>query len=154
MFEQIAFLPDVDKKKTKKAVEAAFKAYRMYKTMPISYGGPSENLTAAVVSCDADMIRGQNRDISAANTINTYLERVQTVKSIEEVVANLPVTEQTILKDTMMKADDMCDSDTWVMDKLGLGKTKYYDVKWRAILRVAFALRIEVMVVKEESKAA
>lgn len=156
--------PVVNKDKTREAVEAAFEAYRMYKSIEPSLGffarqagirgfGPRNKETASYPQNDADMIRGGGgkqtfaMELSAmSDAVAQYnVERETTVAAIDAAVATLTPVERRIVECTLKLDPDARQKNSLIAESLGIGTTKYNKVKWSAIERIAFALHIVVL---------
>ena len=70
------------------------------------------------------------------------LERTAYMNKIHAALATLKREERTILIERYLKEDVRYDIDIWT--DLHIGKTKFYKLKWQAMLRMAFALKVEV----------
>lgn len=171
---QLTFdLPRVDERATRAAVKKAFEQYHDYrKTLDCSAAplhlvkgikGPSANTTVARPDTDADLIRSSHHRTAYADMVEVA-ERLQQhqartiammeyVEAVEQAVANLPEYEQAVMKATMMVDKRKRRKDTVIWPELGLCKNDYYECKEKAVLRIAFALRIEVYESKGDDAA-
>jgi len=61
---------------------------------------------------------------------------------VQDAVNTLKVQERQIIIQKYFEQDLGYDVEIW--SSLGIGKTKYYKLKWEAMLRLAFALKLEV----------
>lgn len=133
-------MPVVGEKKTKREVEKAISEYRDFLiTLPIflmpkvtpSYSlVPPSNTNAFHSSTELERIEfEQNR----ADCLNKMHDAVNSLKDIEKMI---------IVKKYLLHEQHGYDLLIWT--ELGLGKTKYYAIKGEAMLRLAFALKIEV----------
>lgn len=135
-------IPKIDEKKTKVALERALFKYRDYlMTMPTDL---MPTITPAY-----SLISPSNTNEFNSKTENAALERVQFenardayTKKIHNAVATLKKEERQIIIKRYLLEDMYYDVDIWV--ELGMGKTNYYKKKWQAMLRLAFALKLEV----------
>ena len=171
--EQMMIQPKVDEKATRQAVKESFKTYHEHKKSlqaAESYaansgagwkflrgvsGQPSESGTAFYPTNDADAIRGSSKRLPAAqeltkvvDRLQQYQERLDAMRSfcdrMERVVENLPVEEREIMLRTLMVDRKKRKKDALIWPELSMGKTEYYEHKEKAMLRIAFALQIEV----------
>jgi ArpU family phage transcriptional regulator len=135
-------VPKINEKATKKAVEEALDEYRDYLiTLP-------SNLMPKVTA-SYSIIPPSFTNEFHSSTENAALERIQFLeernayfKWINEAVDTLKEDERLIIYNRYMKQDVGYDPDIWA--ELGIGRTKYYIVKGQALLRLGFALQIEV----------
>lgn len=134
--------PKIDEKKTKAALEKALFKYRDYlTTLPADL---MPTITPAY-----SLVSPSNTNAVASKTENVALERVQYedarntyMNRIHRAVATLKPEERQIIIKRYLSEDMVYDVDIWT--ELGYGKTNYYKKKWQAMLRLAFALKIEV----------
>ncbi|MFY0521181.1 ArpU family phage packaging/lysis transcriptional regulator [Lysinibacillus sp. UGB7] len=135
-------IPKIDEKKTKAALEYALFKYRDYlMTLPTDL---MPTITPAY-----SLISPSNTNEFNSKTENVALERVQYetarnayMEKIHHAVATLKSDERQIIIQRYLLEDMYYDVDIWI--ELGFGKTNYYKKKWQAMLRLAFALKIEV----------
>ncbi|UOF90808.1 ArpU family transcriptional regulator [Fodinisporobacter ferrooxydans] len=147
MVQQLSFeLPEIDRQATRDAVERALETARFYKEVgfvprmpPVSHSFPRT---------DADFIHGQNNNRSAVEeaavyNVDEYEHRRQVVEQVERAVGRLGPLERKIITKKYLEQDEI--PDYCVATELSLSERKYYRVKARAIYKLAFSLRIEVM---------
>ncbi|WP_339271509.1 ArpU family phage packaging/lysis transcriptional regulator [Paenibacillus sp. FSL K6-1330] len=150
--KQMAFeLPELDRKKTREAVEAALEKYRLFKSiafeereaqvtaawsdMPKGFTGTTSDQTASIAT--------HNVDVPAAR--RAYCER------IERAVGRLPRRERQLISERYLNID--CDYDYVVYNQVidpPISETTYYQRKWKAFYKLALSLNIQV--VKEDKK--
>lgn len=140
-------LPKVDEKATKKEVEKELFEYRDYLITLPTYFFPKITPTYSFVP-------PTQTNQFHSNTENTALERIEYeenrdffINKINNAVNGLKEMERNIIIKRYMLQDIGYDPDIW--SELGIGKTKYYDIKGEAMLRLAFALQVEVYKKKE-----
>lgn len=141
-------LPEIDRKATKEAVEAAFETYRVYKYLEES----ETKITAKYPDTDAEMIRGyggNHSSVESAVMSSEYRENV--IERVERAVRRLPKAERDIMSRLFMRDEPEFDPD--VMLALGLYREKYYRLKSSAFYKVALALKIAIAKTKNEPKA-
>lgn len=141
-------LPELDRKRTQAAVEAAFEKYRLYKTitfdereatttasysdMPRSYTGVTTDQTAQIAVHNVDMPAARR----------SYCER------IEKVVKRLPAIEQKIIQARYMEDDYIFDYQVYRVT-LGISEMTYMKRRWKAFYKLALALDIAIEKVSE-----
>ncbi|MGQ4666514.1 ArpU family phage packaging/lysis transcriptional regulator, partial [Metabacillus halosaccharovorans] len=88
----------------------------------------------------------------ALERIEFEQERNKVIKRIHAAVNSLKPEERFIIIKCFMQQDIGYDPDIYL--ELGIGKTRYYEIKGEAMLRLAFNLHIEVYKKKSEVKSA
>ncbi|QGG51592.1 ArpU family phage packaging/lysis transcriptional regulator [Lysinibacillus pakistanensis] len=135
-------VPKVDEKKTKAALEKTLYKYRDYLlTLPSDL---MPTITPAY-----SLVCPSNTNSFSSKTENLAIERVQYeeartayMNKIHSAVATLKPVERQIIIQRFLAEDPYYDVDIFI--DLGLSKNTYYKKKWQAMLRLAFALKIEV----------
>lgn len=136
-------MPIVDEKRTKKAVEMAIAEYRDYLiTLPV--------FLMPKVTPSFSLVPPSNTNAFHSSTEDAALERIEfeenrdaCLTKMHDAVNSLKVFEKQIMvKKYLLHDQHGYDSEIWT--ELGLGKTKYYAIKGQAMLRLAFALKVEV----------
>ncbi|MGM1050261.1 MAG: ArpU family phage packaging/lysis transcriptional regulator [Bacillota bacterium] len=144
-------MPELDRKKTRAAVEAALEKYRIFKSIafdereaqttaawsdsPKGYTGTTSDQTANVVTFNVDVPASRR----------AYCER------IERVVKRPPKRERLLISERYLNTD--CDFDYVVYNHIfdpPISETTYYTLKWKAFYKIALNLNIQV--VKEDKK--
>lgn len=136
-------LPKINDKATKKELEKALFKYRDYLITLPNYLMP--NVTPAY-----SIVPPSNTNAFHSSTEDAALERIEYERmrddyifEIHEAVNSLKEDERhIIIKKYLLHGEIGYDRE--IMMDLGLGKTKYSQIKGEAILRLAFALKIEV----------
>lgn len=136
-------MPVVDEKKNKREVENAIVEYRDFLiTLPIflmpkvtpSYSlVPPTNTNAFHSSTEDAALERIEFEQNRADCLTKMHDAVNSLKDIEKLI---------IVKKYLLH--DQHGYDLLIWTELGLGKTKYYAIKGEAMLRLAFALKIEV----------
>lgn len=135
-------VPRIDEKKTKLALEEALIKYREYL---LTF--PADQLPKITASY-SDMPSSPNNSFHSSTesiAIERALfekERNDYMQKINRALRTLKPDEQKIVSDRYLIPEFRYDIDIWL--DLNIGKTKYYKLKWQAMLRMAFALKIEV----------
>lgn len=150
--KQMAFeLPELDRKKTRAAVEAALEKYRIFKS--IAFEEREAQTTAAwsdtpkgftgMTSDQTSNIASHNVDVPAAR--RAFCER------IERAVSKLPRRERLLISERYLNT--YCDFDYVVYNQVfdpPISETTYYTLKWKAFYKLALNLNIQV--VREDKK--
>lgn len=149
---QMSFeLPELDRKKTQAAVEAALEKYRIFKSITF------EEREASVTASPTERFHGPTNVTSdqtatiAIYNIDTPAARRAYCERIERAVKQLPKRERILITERYLNTD--CDFDYDVYNNAfdqPMGETTYYRYKWKAFYKLALNLNIQV--VKEASK--
>ena len=143
-------LPEVNTKATRKKVEAKFEDYRKYLvTLPSDFIPKITPTYSVIPPVVTNSFHSSTEDI-AIERIELEKSRNEFMSKIHKAVNTLKNDERFIILKKYMCHDIGYDLDIWT--ELGIGKTKYYEVKDKAILRLAFALKIEVYKKKNGGK--
>lgn len=153
MKKQIAFnLPIINEKATRKAVERVLEDYRRYLlTLPSDFL-PSITASYSVLPPVNNNQFHSSTEDAAIERIEFENAREQFMSEIHDAVNSLKDEERFIIIKRFMEHHLGYDPDIWM--ELGIGKTKYYQLKGEAMLRFAFALKIEKYKRKNEVKSA
>lgn len=144
-------LPKINAKATKKEVDKVLYKYRDFlMTLP--------NYLMPKVTPAYSIIPPTTTNAFYSSTEGAALERIEYEKMrndylirVQEAVNTLKEDERQIIIEKYMQHGEI-GYDREIMMDLGVGKTKYYEIKGTAMLRLAFALKIEVYK-KSEVKA-
>lgn len=135
-------LPKINEKATRKAVEKKLDEYREFLlTLPSDFF-PKITPSYSTLPPSVNNQFHSATEEAAIERIEFELTRSQFMNNLHQAVNSLKVDERFIIIKRFMEHDLGYDPDIW-MD-LGIGKTKYYQVKGEAMLRLAFTLKIEV----------
>jgi ArpU family phage transcriptional regulator len=146
------YLPKINEKETKKALERALYKYRDYLiTLPL-FLMPKVTPSYSIIPPTTTNGFHSSTEDAALERIEYEHERNAYLSEIHEAVNTLKDDErQIIIKKYLLHNEIGYDRE--IMMDLGVGKTKYYQIKGEATLRLAFALKIEVYK-KSEVKSA
>ncbi|KGE18444.1 ArpU family phage packaging/lysis transcriptional regulator [Paenibacillus wynnii] len=142
-------LPELDRKLTQAAVEAALEKYRLYKTIT------SDEREAQTTAAWSDSPKGDTGTTSdqtsniAIHNVDSQEYRRRYCERIEKAVKRLPMKERILITERYLNID--CDFDYVVYNHVldpPIGETTYYKRKWKAFYKIALTLNIQV--VKEE----
>jgi ArpU family phage transcriptional regulator len=146
---QLSFLPEIDRPATQKRVEDALETARIYKQIgfvrreikntpsyePRFHG--ATNLTTDQVGDNASW------NVDAEERIREITERV------DKAVNRLSKREKEIITKRYLEEEDAY--DYIICGEIGMSKRSYERTKARAIYKLAFMLRLEVKLPKEET---
>lgn len=144
---QITFeLPELDRKRTQVAVEAALEKYRIFKSTLI------EEREAQTIASWSDAPKGftgttsdQTSNIAIYN-VDEPAARKAYCERIERAVSKLPRRERLLITERYLNTD--CDFDYVVFNHVfdpPIGETTYYRLKWKAFYKIALNLNIQVV---------
>lgn len=139
---QLTFLPEIDRDKTKKNVEAALEKYQIMLLMDPEELEPK--ITASfhlAPSAPTNEFQSSTED-TAIQIIDLTEKRKKYINKIRKAVNRLSYQERTIIISRYFKSDDVFDYE--VYNELGFSESKYYRIKSDAFYKLAFMLRIVV----------
>ncbi|WP_162487507.1 ArpU family phage packaging/lysis transcriptional regulator [Paenibacillus sp. LC231] len=142
--KQMSFdLPELDREKTKDAVESALLKYRMFKTIDV------DEREAKVTASLSDMPRGQTNvtsdqtgDIAAYN-IDAPAARKAYCEKVERAVKRLHPKERMLIQERYMKEDYVFDYVIYTQI-MGISEGTYYKYRWKAFYKLALILNIAI----------
>ncbi len=136
------YLPTVNSKSTKKEVEKVFNEYRMYLvTLPSDFLPKITPSYSMLPPSITNKFHSSTED-AAIERVEFELERNKFVNNVHAAVNSLKPDERFIIIKCFMQQYAGYDPDIYL--ELGIGKTRYYEIKGEAMLRLAFSLQIEV----------
>lgn len=143
MNKQLSFqLPEIDREKTKEAVEAALERYRVYLlTVPEDKLPKITQSFTLVPPSNTNAFKSTTED-AAVSTIQYEQEREKFLERIRNAVNRLNYNERAVIIRRYLDNEERFDYE--VYNELGMSERKYYRVKSRAFYKLAFILRLEV----------
>ncbi|MBW3492051.1 ArpU family phage packaging/lysis transcriptional regulator [Bacillus sp. FDAARGOS_1420] len=143
MDKQLTFkMPVLDEEETKNEVEKVFEEYRMYLSKMPSDILPKVTASYSIVPPSVTNEFNSSTENIAIERLQYEMAREKCMNWVHRAVNRLPKRERKIIYMYYMEEEKGYDPD--IMDEVKLGKTKYYKLKGRAILRLAFNLKKEV----------
>ncbi|WP_430482790.1 ArpU family phage packaging/lysis transcriptional regulator [Rossellomorea marisflavi] len=141
MRKQMFMLPEIDREKTKAAVETALENYRFY-----LLAEPEEHLPKVTSSYSLVPPAFSNQFHSSTEqaVINRVDQELAQKKHIEWVlrgVNRLNTMEREIIYKRYLNDEEMFDYELY--NELGMSERRYYRIKARIFYKLAFALKIE-----------
>lgn len=139
--EQLTLLPKIDEKATKKAVERVLEKYRIYKlqvsldrlpTITADYSFIPRGYTGTTSDSTAD---------AAIANVDYERERIQFLNQIHGAINRLSKYERKILIENYLTDNSKYDYEIYL--KLNLSERTYYRIKKKALIKLAFILKIE-----------
>jgi ArpU family phage transcriptional regulator len=145
------YIPEVNPKATRKAVEEALEEYRdLLVTLPMNCSPKITASYSLIPPSNSNDFHSKTED-AAIERAEFEMHRNKFLNKIHAAVETLKPDEKYIIVKRYMQQETGYDPDIW-MD-LGIGKTMYYSLKGKAMLRLAFALKIEVYKKREVRSA-
>ncbi|WP_062513969.1 ArpU family phage packaging/lysis transcriptional regulator [Halobacillus sp. KGW1] len=142
-------LPEIDREKTRKNVEAALEKYHIYLLMDPAEIAPNITSSFKITPPSNNNQFHSSTESTAIDRIDKDEERRRYVEKIRRAVNRLAHKERSVIVKRYMEEEDMLDYIAY--NELGFSERHYYRVKSRAFYKLAFILRIEVY--KEEVTA-
>jgi ArpU family phage transcriptional regulator len=151
---QISFdLPELDRKKTKEAVEDALATYRMFKYLTY------EEHEATTTASYTERLHGPTNETSdqtadvAIGNVSDLENRKNYCTRIERAVKRLPPMERLLIEKRYMGDDAEYITDhavyTFRFDP-PISEGTYSKIRWRAFYKLALNLKIEIIKGTEE----
>lgn len=134
-------LPEIDRKATKKAVEAALEKYRIFLLTLRLDQLPKVTQHYSLVPSNTNKFHSSTEEMAIKNA-DYERERSEYIKRMVEAVNRLDYWERAIIIQRYMNEEDVFDYE--VYNDLGMSERKYYRLKSRAFYKLAFTLKIEV----------
>ncbi|MEB9430759.1 ArpU family phage packaging/lysis transcriptional regulator [Bacillus cereus group sp. MYBKT14-1] len=143
MNKQLSFkMPVLDEEETKNEVEKVFEEYRMYLSQMPSDILPKVTASYSIVPPSVTNEFNSSTENIAIERVQYEMARDKFMNWVHRAVNRLPKRERQIIHMYYMEEEKGYDPD--IMDEVKLGRTTYYKVKGKALLRLAFSLRKEV----------
>ncbi|EOO28636.1 ArpU family phage transcriptional regulator [Bacillus cereus VD133] len=151
MNKQLTFkMPVLDEEETKNEVEKVFEKYRMYLSQMPSDILPKVTASYSIVPPSVTNEFNSSTENIAIERIQYEMARDKFMNWVQRAVNRLPKRERQIIYMYYMEEEKGYDPD--IMDEVKLGRTTYYKVKGKALLRLAFSLRKEVFKQKAQNE--
>lgn len=151
MNKQLSFkMPVLDEEETKNEVEKVFEEYRMYLSQMPSDILPKVTASYSIVPPSVTNEFNSSTENIAIERLQYEMARDKFMNWVHRAVNRLPKRERQIIHMYYMEEEKGYDPD--IMDEVRLGRTKYYKVKGKALLRLAFSLRKEVYKQKAQTE--
>ncbi|MBY0088442.1 ArpU family phage packaging/lysis transcriptional regulator [Brevibacillus brevis] len=153
--QQLDFLPELDRKKTQKAVESALSRYRLYKYLTFE---EREASTTASYDLREGGRTNQTSDQTASiaiHNIDSQAERRAFCERLERAINRLPRMERFLIMERYMSQDSEYLTDYGVYcHKFNppISEGTYTKIRWKAFYKIALSLNIEVLKDREEEQ--
>ncbi|MBK5492879.1 ArpU family phage packaging/lysis transcriptional regulator [Bacillus sp. TH13] len=151
MNKQLSFkMPVLDEEETKNEVEKVFEEYRMYLSQMPSDILPKVTPSYSIVPPSVTNEFNSSTENIAIERLQYEMARDKFMNWVHRAVNRLPKRERQIIH--MYYMEEEKGYDPHIMDEVRLGRTTYYKVKGKALLRLAFSLRKEVYKQKAQTE--
>ncbi|SMF88045.1 phage transcriptional regulator, ArpU family [Paenibacillus uliginis N3/975] len=144
---QQSFLPEIDRKKTQAAVEAAFEKYRIYKYLTF------EEREASITASYEDRPSGPT-NVTSDQTASIAIYNVDSSKHrndycdrIERLVKRLPRMEKFLIEERYMTTEHDYITDQKVYSfsfQPPISEKTYSKIRWRAFYKLALNMNLVV----------
>jgi ArpU family phage transcriptional regulator len=141
--KQLQFmLPQIDREKTKEAVEAALEKYRMFLLSVPEEKVPK--VTASYSLLPPAFTNAFHSPIEDAviDKVDKEKEREQYIEWVRKAINKLNFKEREMIVKKYLEDDELYDYELY--NEMGMSERKFYRLKSRVFYKLAFALKIEV----------
>jgi ArpU family phage transcriptional regulator len=135
-------LPEIDREKTKEAVEAALEKYRMFL---LSF--PEEKVPKITASYTLQPPAFTNEfhspvEDAVIHKVDMEKERERYIDWVRKGINKLNFKEREMIIKRYLEDEEMYDYELY--NEMGMSERKFYRLKSRAFYKLAFALKLEV----------
>jgi len=151
---QMTFLPEIDRKKTQKAVEDAFEKYRLFKYLTFEEREASITAGYKESTGSSNKISDQTAQIATYN-IDEPERRKAFCERVERAVNRLPLKEKFLVQERYMSDDSEYITDYTVYCHRfspPISEGTYSKIRWKAFYKLALNLNIAVVKEGENSE--
>ncbi|MFS0822156.1 ArpU family phage packaging/lysis transcriptional regulator [Bacillus sp. 1P02SD] len=143
MGQQLTFkLPEIDREKTKEAVEAALEKYRFYLLTVPEERLPKVTASYTLVPPAHTNAFHSSTENAVIDKVDFEIERDQYLERIIRGVNRMTKFEREIIYKRYLEEEETYDYE--IYNELGFSERRYYRLKARIFYKLAFILRIEV----------
>lgn len=134
-------LPEIDRSKTKDAVEDALERYRFF-SLQVSLDRLPSITASYSLAPASNNLPSSSTEKSAIANVEFEQKRLKYINWIAAAVNRLSKLERTIIYMRYLQDGEMFDYE--IYRELNMSERNYYRVKSRLFYKLAFALKIEV----------
>jgi ArpU family phage transcriptional regulator len=142
MDKQLFMLPEIDREKTKAAVEAAFEKYRFYLLMVPEEKLPKVTSTYSIVPLSFSNEFHSSTEQVAIKRVELDIDRDKYIEWILRGVNRLSKIEREIIYKRYLEDEEVFDYE--IYNDIGMSERRYYRIKARIFYKLAFILKIEI----------
>jgi ArpU family phage transcriptional regulator len=140
--KQLTFmLPEIDREKTKAAVESALEKYRFYLLMVPEDKLPKVTATYSLVPPSFSNEFHSSTERAAIDRIELELAKNRHIDWVLRGVNRLSKLEREIIYKRYLEDEDVFDYE--IYNEIGMSERRYYRLKARIFYKLAFILKIE-----------
>jgi ArpU family phage transcriptional regulator len=141
--KQLTFmLPEIDREKTKAAVESALERYRFFLLTVPEDKLPKVTATYSLVPPSLSNELHSTTEQAAIDRVELELVRNKHIDWVLRGVNRLSKIEREIIYKRYLEEDEVFDYE--IYNEIGMSERRYYRLKARIFYKLAFILRIEV----------
>lgn len=134
-------LPEIDRDKTKAAVEKALETYRLFSLQVSLDRLPSITASYSLAPAASNLPSSSTEQAAIAN-VEYEQKRVKYITWIANAVNRISKIERSIIYKRYLQDDELFDYQ--IYRELNMSERNYYRLKSRVFYKLAFALKIEV----------
>jgi len=134
-------LPEIDRDKTKAAVEKALETYRLFSLQVSLDRLPSITASYSLAPAASNLPSSSTEEAAIAN-VEYEQKRVKYITWIANAVNRISKTERSIIYKRYLQDNELFDYQ--IYRELNMSERNYYRLKSRVFYKLAFALKIEV----------
>jgi ArpU family phage transcriptional regulator len=139
--KQLFMLPEIDREKTKAAVESALEKYRFYLLTVPEDKLPKVTATYSLVPPSFSNEFHSSTEQAAISRIEFDIARNKHIEWVLRAVNRLNKMEREIIYKRYLEDEEVFDYE--IYNEIGMSERKYYRLKARIFYKLAFILRIE-----------
>jgi ArpU family phage transcriptional regulator len=141
--KQLTFkLPEIDREKTKVAVESALEKYRFYLLTVPEERLPKVTASYSLVPPSTNSEYVSSTERAVVEKVDFEQERDRYLERIVRGVNRLSKLEREVIYKRYLEEGEIFDYE--IYNEIGMSERRYYRLKARVFYKLAFILRIEV----------
>ena len=140
--KQLFMLPEIDREKTKAAVEAALEKYRFYLLAVPEDHLPKVTASYSLVPPSFSNQFHSSTEQAVIDRVDQELLQKKHIEWVLRGVNRLNKMEREIIYKRYLEDEEVFDYELY--NEIGLSERRYYRIKARTFYKLAFILRIEV----------
>ncbi|TYS14288.1 ArpU family transcriptional regulator [Rossellomorea vietnamensis] len=142
MGKQLFMLPEIDRDKTKEAVESALEKYRFYLLTVPEDKLPKVTATYSLVPPSFSNEFHSSTEQAVMDRIELEIAKSKHIEWVLRGVNRLSKMEREIIYKRYLEDEEIFDYE--IYNEIGMSERRYYRLKARVFYKLAFILRIEV----------
>ncbi|WP_163102269.1 ArpU family phage packaging/lysis transcriptional regulator [Peribacillus alkalitolerans] len=139
---QLFLLPEIDREKTKVAVESALEKYRYFLLTIPEERLPKVTATYSLASVAPSNQFHSSTEQAVIDKVDYEREREEYIERIRRAVNRLSYKEREIIIKRYLEDEEVFDYE--IYNEIGYSERRYYRLKARIFYKLAFLLKIEV----------